>query len=249
VLWLAGLIGALIGVLIDRGAARWQPPVTVPAAMGATAVEPANGWTAWLPIVGWLPSLIRGRAGRLTVMRLVTELIGAVAFVGLALAGLPPWLLLLRAALIVDLLLILRLDWQFHLIHDRTIIAGLLLATAAGASQSTGQLLGVLLAGLGAGLAFLFFYLLARWLYGQAALGFGDVLLAGLIGAAVGPAPAAVFGTLFLGMVLAVIGGLVISVRRRTLRTYFAYGTYLAAATIITLATPTQAGQWPSLFG
>jgi leader peptidase (prepilin peptidase)/N-methyltransferase len=89
---------------------------------------------------------------------------------------------------------------------------------AAAASKSTEALLGAALAGLGAALAFFLFYLLARLIYRQSALGFGDVLLAGLIGAAVGPA--GVFGTLFWGMVLASLGGLLISLLRRNLRIY-----------------------------
>jgi leader peptidase (prepilin peptidase)/N-methyltransferase len=179
-------------------------------------------------------------------MRAVTEIIGAVAFAGLTLLDQQPLLFVLHAALVADLLLILRIDWQHHLIHDYTIIGGLLLAFAAAASQSTGAMIGAVAAGAGAAFVFFLFYLLARVIYRQSALGFGDVLLAGLIGVAVGPA--AVFGTLFLGMVLGSAGGLLISLYRRRLRTYFAYGAYLAVAAIVVLAFPAQVGNLPGFF-
>jgi leader peptidase (prepilin peptidase)/N-methyltransferase len=215
--------------------------------MGAQAPPAASSWSDRLPLAGWLWPLLTGRGTRLTLMRATTELVGTLAFAGLLLIDLDPLRLLLRAALIADLLLILRLDWQHHLIHDYTILGGLVLAFAAATSQSPGALLGAALAAAGAALVFLFFYLLARVLYRQAALGFGDVLLAGLIGAAVGPA--AVFGTLFLGMLLASAGGLLLSLRRGGgLRTYFAYGSYLAIATIAALAFPTQVGVLPGFF-
>lgn len=243
---LAALAGALIGLLIDRGARRWQPPLAVPAALGVVTTGRANAWYEWLPVVGWLWPLLQGQPWRLSVMRLVTELVGAIALAGLVFIDIDPLRLVLRAALIADLLLIFRIDWQYHLILDRTIIVGIVLASAAAATVSTGLLIGTLLAALGAALAFGLFYLLARVIYHQSALGFGDVLLAGLIGAAVGPA--AVFGTLFLGMVLAVVGGLLVSLSRRTLRTYFAYGTYLAVAAIVALAFPSLTTGLPGFF-
>jgi leader peptidase (prepilin peptidase)/N-methyltransferase len=250
IVMLAGALGLVAGAAVDRAAVRWRPPAVVAAAMGAVATAEA-GWPDRLPVVGWLRPLLAGRASRLTVMRAATELIGALAFAALAVLALTtadpsPLRLLLRAALIADLLLILRIDWQYHLIQDRTILAGVLLALAAAASTSTAALVGAVLAGLGAALVFFLFYLLARLIYRQAALGFGDVLLAGLIGVAVGPA--GVFGTLFWGMVLASCGGLLISLTRRTLRTYFAYGAYLAAVTIGVLALPGLAATLPGFF-
>jgi prepilin signal peptidase PulO-like enzyme (type II secretory pathway) len=202
---------------------------------------------AALPIVGWLWPLPTRRGARLVGMRAVTEIIGALAFAGLTLIDLDPLRLLLRAALIADLLLILRVDWQHHLIQDRTILAGLLLAFAAAASQSTGALIGAIVSAVGAAAIFLLFYIGARVIYRQSAFGFGDVLLAGLIGAAVGPA--AVVGTLFFGMVLASVGGLVIGlIRRQGLRAYFAYGSYLAAAAIAVLAFPDNLRGLPGIF-
>lgn len=241
-LW--AVVGAMVGVLIDRFATRWQPPVLVPAAMGATtALTPPAPWLN-LPIVGWLlPALTRGPS-TLTFMRATVELIGGAAFAGLITLDLSPLHLLTRAALVVVFLTILRIDWQYHLIQDQTILFGLMLAAVAAVAVSPLSLLGSLLAGIGAAAVFLFFYLLARVLYGRAALGFGDVLLAGLIGAAVGPA--AVLGTLFLGMVLASLGGVIVSVMRRgSLRAYFAYGAYLAIAAIAALAFPAALGRLP----
>jgi len=248
---LAGLLGMVVGAIVDRVTLRWRPTTKVDAAMGAVETPVASDPTDWLPVIGWLTALLGGRATKLTAFRAATEVIGGLAFAALAVAALTladvNWLrVALRALLIADLLLILRIDWQHHLIQDRTILAGGVLALAAAASKSTEALLGAALAGLGAALAFFLFYLLARLIYRQSALGFGDVLLAGLIGAAVGPA--GVFGTLFWGMVLASLGGLLISLLRRNLRTYFAYGAYLAAVAIGVLALPTLTPGLPGFF-
>jgi leader peptidase (prepilin peptidase)/N-methyltransferase len=283
---LAGLIGAAVGAVIDGVAVRWRPSTKVDAAMGAASPATSTAWWGWLPIVGWLLPLLGGERSKLLAMRAATEIIGALAFAALTWIDLDPLRLLLRAALIADLLLILRIDWQYHLIQDRAIVVGVVLALASAASQSTAALIGAALAGLVAALVFYAFYVLARVIYRQSALGFGDVLLAGLIGAAlaglvaalvfyafyvlarviyrqsalgfgdvllaglIGAAvgPAAAFGALFWGMVLASLGGLVISLSRRNLRTYFAYGAYLAVVAIGVLALPSAAQALPGFF-
>lgn len=243
---LAGLLGATVGAVVDGVAVRWRPPTKVDAAMGEATPAASTEWWGWLPVVGWLLPLLGGERSKLLAMRATTEIIGALAFAALTWIDLDPLRLVLRAALIADLLLILRIDWQHHLIQDRTIVVGIVLALASAASQSTAALIGAALAGLVAALVFYCFYLLARVIYRQSALGFGDVLLAGLIGAAVGPAAA--FGTLFWGMVLASLGGLVISLLRRDLRTYFAYGAYLAVVAIGVLALPGVFQALPGFF-
>jgi leader peptidase (prepilin peptidase) / N-methyltransferase len=243
---IAALVGAVVGLLVDRYAVRWQPPTKVAAAMGAVDPPGPTATWEWLPVVGWLVPLARRQAVRLPLMRAATEAIGAVALASLVVADLDPLRLALRVGLVAVMLLILRLDWQFHLIDDRMIVAGVVLGLANAASYSTGHLIGAALAGVGAAAAFLLFYLLARVIYGQAALGFGDVLLAGLIGVAVGPT--AVLGTLLFGMIFASLGGLLVSLGRRSLRTYFAYGSYLAIATILVLAFPTLVARLPGFF-
>ncbi|MCC6627546.1 MAG: prepilin peptidase [Chloroflexi bacterium] len=242
---LAGVIGLIAGAIVDRVAVRWRPDVAVDEALGVVEGT-RDDWLEWLPVLGWLLPALRGDHSTVLVMRAVTEIAGALTFAALVAIDLDPLRLLLRAALIADLLLILRVDWQYHLIQDRAIAVGVVLALASAASQSMAALVGAVAAGLGAAVVFLLLYLLGRRLYGQAALGFGDVLLAGLIGAAVGPA--AVVGTLLWGIVLGSLGGVLIALMRRTLRTYIAYGAYLAAVAIGVLALPSLVGGLPGFF-
>lgn len=133
------------------------------------------------------------------------------------------------------LLLILRIDWTNHLIFPMTIYAGLLLALGYATifPREPNALLWAVVGAVGAALAFLLLYTLALLLYRRRALGFGDVLLAALIGAMAGPNTAR---AVLLGMLLAAAGGLVlVALRVRTMRDYIPYGAYLCAGTIVVL--------------
>lgn len=136
---------------------------------------------------------------------------------------------------IVLLLLLLRIDWTNHLIFPTTIYAGLLLAIGYAAifPRQPNALLWAVVGAAGAAFFFLLLYLLARLLYRRRALGFGDVLLAALIGAMAGTATVR---ALLLGMLLAAAGGLLlVALRVRTMRDYIPYGAYLCAGTIAVL--------------
>jgi prepilin signal peptidase PulO-like enzyme (type II secretory pathway) len=107
------------------------------------------------------------------------------------------------------------------------------LAYAAIASRQPNALLFSSIGAVGAALLFLFLYGLALAIYKRRALGFGDVLLAALIGAMSGPDTVM---ALLIGMVLGAGGGLLlVALRVRTMRDYIPYGAYLCAGTIITL--------------
>jgi hypothetical protein len=115
----------VVGAIVDRVTLRWRPPTKVDAAMGVVETPTEGRLTDWLPVIGWLMALLGGRATKLTAFRAATEVIGGLAFAALAVAALTladvNWLrVTLRALLIADLLLILRIDWQHHLIQDRT---------------------------------------------------------------------------------------------------------------------------------
>src|SRR5205823_12945968 len=130
---------------------------------------------------------------------------------------------------------ILRIDWHHHLIFTNTVLAGLLLAfgyAAIGSREPNGLLWAVVAAAAAAAL-FLLLYVLALAVYRRRALGFGDVLLAALLGAMTGPDVAR---ALVIGMVLAAGGGLLlVALRVRTMRDFIPYGAYLCAGTIVTL--------------
>ena len=107
------------------------------------------------------------------------------------------------------------------------------LAYAGTASRRADALLWSSVGAIAAAALFLFLYGLALAIYKRRALGFGDVLLAALIGAMAGPDTAM---ALLIGMLLGAGGGLLlVALRVRTMRDYIPYGAYLCAGTIITL--------------
>jgi leader peptidase (prepilin peptidase)/N-methyltransferase len=139
------------------------------------------------------------------------------------------------AAFSLVLLLILRIDWQYHLIYPVTIVGGLILALGVTALHSTQDLASAAVAAAGAGAVFLVFFALAFLLYRQQALGFGDVLLATVIGAMTG-FPQVVLA-IFIGMVIAVAAGGIIALMIDPRRRHGAipYDAYLCIAGILVL--------------
>lgn len=229
-------VGLGVGTWIDHAAAAiparrsiWRRPA---------CAECAHGWRglALLPVIGPLLARRCPNCGEtITSLRPLTEATTGILF-ALALwrAGLTVEFAAL-AVFTVILLLILRIDWQNHLIFQHTIVVGILLALgyAAIGSREPHALLWATVAAVGAALLFLLLYFLAIAIYKRRALGFGDVLLAALIGAMAGQNA---FVALFLGMILGAGGGLLLVLLRvRTMRDYIPYGAYLCAGTIITL--------------
>lgn len=233
---LVTLLGLVVGGWIDHaataipaGRSPWRPPA---------CPECAATWRgmALVPLVG--PLVARrcpACAAPIACLRPLTEATTGGLF-ALALwraassAGFAALVLFT-----VVLLLILRIDWQNHLIFQNTIVVGILIALAYAAilSPEPRALLWSLIAAVGAALLFLSLYLLALLLYRRRALGFGDVLLAALIGAMAGQQA---FLALFIGMILGAAGGLLlVALRVRTMRDYIPYGAYLCAGTIIAL--------------
>jgi leader peptidase (prepilin peptidase)/N-methyltransferase len=230
------VIGLCVGTWIDAAAvaipahrSQWRLPVC------PECEAPWRG-LALLPLVG--PLLARRCPNceqPITHFRPLTEATTAILFA----------LALWRAGLTVEfgaltvftviLLVILRIDWQNHLIFQNTIVAGILIALgyAAIASPEPSALLWATVAAVGAAFLFLCLYFLALFIYKRRALGFGDVLLAALIGAMAGQNA---FLAIFIGMLLGAAGGLLlVALRVRTMRDYIPYGAYLCAGTIIAL--------------
>jgi len=228
---LGGVIGAAAGSVIHATSTR------LPAGFGALGAPccPACGIAldraALLP--GWSrPCPDCGSAD--STRRRATELAAAVltilAFVGhgLSLAGLAV------AAFSLLLLLILRIDWQHHLIFTATIAPGLVLALGAAALRSPSALLAATLGSVLAAVIFGVFFLLGLLIYHRHALGIGDILLAALIGAMTGLGH--VLAALFLGMLLAAAGGiLLVMLGRRARNDYIPYGAFLCVGAMLVL--------------
>ena len=235
-LLLAFLAGAVAGAWIDHAATAIP---TGRRLLGWPACpECGHPWRglAVVPLVG--PLLARqcaDCAAPIAPLRTLTELTTGVLF-ALALwrAGLTADFVA-TALFMVILLIILRIDWRHHLIFQQTILVGLLLALGYAAifSRQPHALLWSTLAAAAATVLFLLLYLLALAIYRRRALGFGDVLLAALIGAMAGPS---VGVALIIGMFLGAVGGLaLVALKVRTMRDYIPYGAYLCAGTIIAL--------------
>ena len=233
---LVTLLGLVVGSWIDHAAAAIpaeRSPWRCPA-----CPECAAGWrgAAILPLVGTLAARrCPACAAPISPLRPLTEAATAILFALALWRAASPAEFVALALFTVLLLLILRIDWQNHLIFQNTIIAGILIALAYAAilSPEPRALLWSLVAAVGAAALFLFLYFLALLLYRRRALGFGDVLLAALIGAMAGQHA---FLALFIGMLLGAAGGLLlVALRVRTMRDYIPYGAYLCAGTIIAL--------------
>ncbi len=227
----AGLItGGVINVLADDLPARVQP--TSPHCTQCGHRYDASRWLA-------LGRLLRG--GRCPQCRsvvgrrpIVVEIVTMVIFAVLpSLIG-DPVDLLFAAAYIAILILIIVVDLEHRLILHVVTIPSTLLALAGSIFISGNSLV---LALLGAGLGFVVFfclYWLGQQLFGPGALGFGDVTLSMTLGAMVG-FPYVVFA-LVMGIIL---GGLIsfalIVSGRLSMRSYVAYGPFLAMAGIVTV--------------
>ena len=228
--------GLVAGSWIDHAAAAIpadRPWRGLPAC--PRCAQPWRG-LALLPVLGPLRTRqCAGCGAPISPLRPLTEAVTGVLFV---LAywrdGATP-AFVATAVFTAILLVILRIDWRHHLIFQHTILIGLLLALGYAAifAREPNALLWSGAAAAGAAGLFLLLYFLALVLYRRRALGFGDVLLAALIGAMAGPNAGL---ALFLGMLLGAVGGLtLVALRVRTMRDYIPYGAYLCAGTIITL--------------
>ncbi len=230
------LVGLCAGTWIDHAAAA------IPARRAALSLpacpQCATPWRG-LTLVPLVGPLFARRCGNCDApigwLRPLTEATTAILF------ALALWRFGLSAqfaataVFCVVLLVILRIDWRHHLIFQNTILIGLMLALAyaAIASRQPNALRDSSIGAVGAALLFLFLYGLALAIYKRRALGFGDVLLAALIGAMAGTDTVM---ALMIGMILGAGGGLLlVALRVRTMRDYIPYGAYLCAGTIITL--------------
>ncbi len=227
----AGIAGAFAGSLIHAAAVRLPSdldPIGPPICASCSVVQPKRamfpGWSGTCAACGFADNRVRWATEVAAMALAMTAIIvyhATLLGVGVALFSLL-------------LLLILRIDWQHHLIFTITIVPGIVLALALAVLRSPSALVSASIAGVGAGLLFASFFALAVLIYRKQALGFGDILLAVLIGTMTGIR--SIIPALFVGMLLAAAGGvLLVAIGRRTRRDYIPYGAYLCAGTIIIL--------------
>lgn len=221
-----GVLGSMVNVVATRLPADGDPPV-VGLPLRPTSGQPDR--FALIPFAGaWIPT---PRA--VDWPKLGTEL-AALALIALSFGLHGATLSGMTAAVFtVTLLLVLRIDWQNHLIFSATILPGIAIAFALRAADSLDALLAGLLASFLAALAFFLLFALAILIYKQRALGFGDVLLAALIGAMTG---GEAVSALLLGIILAGLGSaFLLATRIRTSRDFVPYGAYMCLGAMIVI--------------
>lgn len=214
---------ALIAMLASRLPAESEPallgyPLRGDGSPDRSAFIPVFGiWNARARAVDW------PRAG--TDIGLL--LIGALALWrhGLSLDA-------LRGVVLASfLLLVLRIDWQHHLIFLITIMPGTAVALLFALWDSPSALLEALAAMTIAGVTFLLLFLVGIAIFRVRALGMGDIWLAAMIGAMTG---FAALSALLLGMLLAAVGAIFLIVtRQRGRKDFLPYGAYLCCGAII----------------
>lgn len=225
---LALVIGGTIGSLINVVATRLPAEVDVFGLPLSTATSQPDR-RQLVPFLG-----TRTMAHGIDWPNLGTQL-GAALLTGLTILAHGLSFTTFEIIVLTSILLtILRIDWQHHLIFSITIWPGILLALIFSVLDSPAELLSASVAGAAAAGVFLFLFFLAIFIYKRRALGFGDVLLAGLIGTIAGLD--LVTEAILLGMVLASVGGLfLILIRVKSRTDYIPYGAYLSLGAIITV--------------
>ncbi|MDP9350338.1 MAG: prepilin peptidase [Chloroflexota bacterium] len=146
--------------------------------------------------------------------------------------SLAEWLVTLL--LVMVLISLLLIDLQHHLVYPLMAGVGFLAALALNPLARDVTFLSSLVGGLVAALGFLLLFLLGLVLFRVQALGFGDVLLALMIGAMVGFGRMP--GTLLLGSLLGAAASLVLLVfRRKGRHDYIPFGSGMCLAAILVL--------------
>lgn len=143
---------------------------------------------------------------------------------------------LLDALAFAVLAFIFTVDLEHHLIYYVSIypLAGGALLLAAIADR--GALLPMIVGAVIMGGLFLLFYVLGFLLYRQEALGFGDVLLAALVGLLVGW-PAVTMALLFTVVSSAAISLLILGLGLAMRKTFIPFGTFLVIGVTLALLT------------
>lgn len=211
------------------GTALWA---TVGAALGW-----AGGHLALLVPAGRLSPLSGALAGLRRERRLEHQLGAVLAAVSLGLAynyRSSTADIFVTAAFLLLLIPILIIDLRHHLVYPLMPIAGffvgLVLNPIAGEVTSTSSMYG----GVAGALAFLALFLIGLVLFRVQALGFGDVLLAGMIGGMVGLEH--VLNALFLGTMLGAVAAIVLlAIKRKGTQDYLPFGSGMCLAAMAIL--------------
>ena len=240
---LFGLIGLLTGDLINALADDLplrQKPSTPHCMQCGKNYKPAR-WLALgrLALGGTCPS-----CGAVVKRRYIAvELLTPVIFALLPSLITRPADLIFGAVYIAILILVIVIDLEHRLILHVVTFPSTLLALVGSFFISSNSILLALIGAVSGFVIFYALYWLGKQLFGPGALGFGDVTLSMTLGAMVG-FPYVLFA-LIMGIILGgMISFVLIVTGRLSMRSYVAYGPFLALAGIVTVVWGEQVLAW-----
>jgi leader peptidase (prepilin peptidase) / N-methyltransferase len=220
-------VGSFLNVVIHR-VPRGESIVTPPSAC-PKCQRRLRPWEN-VPVVGWLA--LRGRCAgcresispRYPLIETAGALLalGCLWQFGLSLHA------LLSFALLAAMLAVALIDWEWMIIPDGISLGFLALGLAASPWSGPGILASVVGAVIGGGLLLVVGVLWEK-LRGVEAMGGGDIKLMAAVGAFLGAIPALL--VIFIGAFLGAIVGVILM--RREGQARIAFGTFLAAATLV----------------
>lgn len=236
------LTGGLINVLADDLPARERPHQPHCPRCGHEYV--LSGWltTGQLLQGGKCPNCELPTRPR----SIMVEAISVIIFASLPWLIQPPADLIIYSIYIAILLLVIVIDIEHRLVlHVVTfpttafaLVASFFLYQMTVALSIVGALTGFII--------FFSLFFVGQKLFGRGALGFGDVTLATMLGAMLGFQ--LILLTLVFGILLAGLWSLIILITRKgSLRSYFAYGPFLALSGILMIIWGEQILNWFSM--
>ncbi|HMP40907.1 MAG TPA: prepilin peptidase [Roseiflexaceae bacterium] len=239
---MSAVAGLVIGMLLNRVIIRLTREAALIGAPHCTRCGRRMASWQYLPLFGWL---IQGGKARCCGRRLhwmfpLVEFLMAVSLVVLAQRYLATGMVATFAYLgvVVAILLVTgAIDWFHRFIYTLIMLGATLAALIASPFIAGHNLIDAVVGAVIAGIAFVFFYVLAKLLFpGHAApFGLGDVYLGIFIGAALGLTH--LMPALFYGMLLAGLFSAAILIQRRratnTGSPYISYGSFLCIGAVI----------------
>ncbi|MBN2587025.1 MAG: prepilin peptidase [Candidatus Fermentibacteraceae bacterium] len=247
------LFGSAVGSFLNVVA--WRVPrgeSIVRPSSRCTSCGTAIKWHDNIPVVSWF--FLRGRCrscgGSFSFRYALVELVTGLLFLGLFLRFGPSWLWLKHSVFISLLICTILTDIDHWIILDSVSIGGIAAGLLFTLAPGTGDLLPHLIT---AAAAFLVFFLI-RTVAGillrgkpgytiapeghedesrdfQGGMGWGDIKLAGMIGAFLGPSLTAV--ALFLSFLTGALTGIAVIIAGRNRRIPLPFGPFLALGSVL----------------
>ncbi|MDM7915665.1 MAG: A24 family peptidase [Candidatus Eisenbacteria bacterium] len=233
--------GSFLNVVIyrlPRGESLWRPGSHCPSC--GAAIQPWQN----VPVGSYVA--LRGRCGAcrapIPLRYPVVELLGGVAILAAAALSPDPGAAVVRSVFLLAMLAIAWIDYDHRIIPDVITLPGIVAGIAVAPLLGVGRLQALFGAALGAGIL-LALALAYRALRKVEGMGMGDVKMAAMVGAFLGPG--GVLLTLFFGSMLgSAVGIALLSLKRIQKREQLPFGTFLAAAAAVAALVGPRIWAW-----